>query len=185
MKLAAGIVALLISAYTCYGQPHANHNFSAMLDSLSASFIGQPYPMFDMKTVDGRHISSETVKGKVLFISFWFEWCPPCRAEFPAFNELYQSRKSNKDFVFVAATYESAATIEKIKKEQRITYPLASIPKAECERLKLSGGYPVNIIVDKTGHIAAYRLAGSGDSSKAKTFYKTAWSPKIDSLLQY
>lgn len=179
-------IILWLAAYTCHAQPvAAKRSFSAILDSLSASLIGKPYPAFDITTVDGTHISSGTVKGKVLFISFWFEWCTPCRAEFPVFNELYNNKKNNKDFVFIAATYETPNTIERIRKEHHLQYPLASISKAECERLKLSGGYPVNIIVDRAGRIAAYRLAGSADSTKAKAFYSTAWLSKIDSLLQH
>lgn len=179
-------IILWLAAYTCHAQPvAAKRSFSAILDSLSASLVGKPYPAFDITTVDGSHISSDTTKGKVLFISFWFEWCTPCRAEFPAFNELYNNKKNNKDFVFIAATYETPNTIERIRKEHHLQYPLASISKAECERLKLAGGYPVNIIVDKAGRIAAYHLAGSADSTKAKAFYSTAWLSKIDSLLQH
>jgi thiol-disulfide isomerase/thioredoxin len=45
---------------------------------------------FTLKTVDGRNLALSQLKGKVVFLNFWATWCPPCRAEMPSMEILYQ-----------------------------------------------------------------------------------------------
>ena len=40
-----------------------------------------------------------TAKGKVVVINFWATWCPPCIAEMPSLDLLYQNYKNNDDVV--------------------------------------------------------------------------------------
>ena len=48
--------------------------------------------------IDGEGKTSTTadLKGKVVFINFWASWCPPCRAEMPSLENLYQKLKNPK-----------------------------------------------------------------------------------------
>jgi thiol-disulfide isomerase/thioredoxin len=41
------------------------------------------------------------LKGKVVFINFWATWCPPCMAEMPSINALYNKLKNDNRFVFI------------------------------------------------------------------------------------
>ena len=52
-------------------------------------------PPFRVISMDGKVITNESCKGKVTFISFWFEGCTGCRAEFAEMNELYDSLKND------------------------------------------------------------------------------------------
>lgn len=97
-------------------------------------------------------------KGKVVVINFWATWCPPCIAEMPSMELLYQNYKDNDEVVFLFVSNEDVAVIQKFmfKKEytfdvyQSVTeYPkefnVSSIPRTFV--ISKKGG----IVIDKTG----------------------------------
>ena len=48
----------------------------------------------------GEEINMEDFRGKVVFMNVWATWCPPCVAEMPGINNLYNDVK-NEDIVFI------------------------------------------------------------------------------------
>ena len=49
---------------------------------------------------NGEEIDMEDFRGKVIFMNVWATWCPPCVAEMPGINKLYNDVK-NEDVVFI------------------------------------------------------------------------------------
>ena len=56
---------------------------------------------FSFQDENGNIISTNDLKGKVVFINFWATWCPPCRAEMPSLNEMYNKLKDDNRYVFL------------------------------------------------------------------------------------
>jgi thiol-disulfide isomerase/thioredoxin len=56
---------------------------------------------FSFRNEKGATLSTANLKGKVVFINFWATWCPPCRAEMPSLNDLYNQLKRDDRFVFL------------------------------------------------------------------------------------
>ncbi len=48
-------------------------------------------------------------KDKVCFLKFLGTWCPPCRAEFPSIQKLYDSKKDKVQFVLIAMQDQEAS----------------------------------------------------------------------------
>src|SRR5688572_18237831 len=49
-----------------------------MVIALGSENIGKGFPAFNALSIQGENYSDEMLSGKVVFINFWFESCPPC-----------------------------------------------------------------------------------------------------------
>lgn len=45
--------------------------------------VGMPAPPFTTKTLDGKEISLQSLRGKVVLLDFWATWCAGCITEIP------------------------------------------------------------------------------------------------------
>ncbi|WDT82801.1 MAG: redoxin domain-containing protein (plasmid) [Candidatus Manganitrophus sp.] len=48
--------------------------------------IGGPAPSFEAETLEGKKVSLEDYRGKVVLLTFWATWCEPCKKEMPKFK---------------------------------------------------------------------------------------------------
>ena len=55
-------------------------------------------PSFDMKTLDGKTVTSDQLKGKSYVVNFFNSWCIPCVQETPALKVFYAEHKAEADF---------------------------------------------------------------------------------------
>ncbi|HET8754012.1 MAG TPA: TlpA disulfide reductase family protein [Salinimicrobium sp.] len=57
---------------------------------------------FNMTLVNskGETVNMDEFRGKVIFMNIWATWCPPCIAEMPGINNLYNDVKE-KDVTFI------------------------------------------------------------------------------------
>lgn len=46
-------------------------------------------PDFSLQTLDGGVITMSELRGKPVIINLWASWCPPCRAEMPALQNIH------------------------------------------------------------------------------------------------
>lgn len=113
---------------------------------------------FDWKLVNqkGELINLDTFKGKVIFINFWATWCPPCIAEMPSLQDLYEDYEEDVVFLFVAD--DKKDKVEKFIENKKYTIPVyfqASERPVEIQSNSLPTTYILNtegkIVVDKTG----------------------------------
>lgn len=72
-----------------------------------------------MVSLDGESYSLADFKGKTIFLNFWATWCPPCIAEMPNIQALYENVAS-ENIVFVMVSldedHEKARAYMKRKK---------------------------------------------------------------------
>ena len=125
---------------------------------------------FNLAGLDGKKISSDDKQfvNKVLFITLWGTWCPPCLTEIPTFNSM-QNRYRDYGLVIIAIAFE-----RNDNPEQRREKLLQFAEKHKIEYMALDGGFikdfdkvlpvmkdvkgfPVEILVGRSGKVVDSR----------------------------
>ncbi len=145
--------------------------------------IGKKFPVFDVASIDGQPFSNESLKGKVVFINFWFAACPPCIAELPYLNELYSKFAADKNFEYLSFTFEKPETIRALQKKYHLPYKIISVSRQECYRLNQNNGFPTTIIVGKDGMIKELFTGGSIDPKDVRHFIKKTVYKRLSAIL--
>ncbi|MCX2839214.1 TlpA disulfide reductase family protein [Salinimicrobium sp. MT39] len=109
----------------------------------------------------GEKVNMEQFRGKVIFLNFWATWCPPCIAEMPGINKLYQDVKDdNVEFIMLSVdqNFEKAKKFKDRKGYGFEIYKAAGpIPQMYSTR-----SIPTTYVIDADGNLALTHL-GMGD----------------------
>lgn len=149
--------ALLLSslfALFCFSCDNANHE-SQTLDTDTFVNVGDTAKDFTVQMYDGSYITLSDLRGKVVLLTFWASWCPPCDTELKAIPEKILNHYVGKDFVFLPIAREE--TVESIQKKidefksMNINFPIGLDPTREIYSQYAKKTIPRNYIIDKNG----------------------------------
>lgn len=114
-----------------------------------------PKADFSMSMINskGETVDMEEFRGKVIFMNLWASWCPPCIAEMPGINELYNNVKDD-DIVFIMLSLDQ--NFEKAKQfkskkgfDFEVYRPIGNLPQ-----MYYSSSIPTTYIIDAQGGLA-------------------------------
>ncbi|MEH3113263.1 TlpA family protein disulfide reductase [Pedobacter terrae] len=106
------------------------------------------------KDVNGNLVDLGDLKGKVIFLNFWATWCPPCRAELPSINKLYDQFKNDQNIVFIFADADGdLAKSAQFMSDREYHLPVYKIESNIPEQL-FTGALPTTVIFDKQGRLS-------------------------------
>ena len=95
-------------------------------------FVRDPDTAPDLKAKDlnGKELSLEVYKGKVVLLNFWATWCGPCRAEIPSLIRIQEAYKDRLQIIGMDVDDEDEEQLRAFVKGQGINYPVAitSVP---------------------------------------------------------
>lgn len=108
---------------------------------------------FTFNDADGNIHSTESLKGKVVFINFWATWCPPCQAEMPALNSLYEQFRNDDRIVFLFLNEDNdVAKAKDYLQNNKFSMPLVRLSGPVSDAL-YSGTLPTTIVLNKSGQV--------------------------------
>lgn len=120
----------------------------------------EPAPAFEVTTLDGTRIVSDSLAGKVVLVNFWATWCPPCRLEMPGIERVWRDRRDAGFVVIGIATDETGeAGVRAFVAERGVTYPIAMATPTVVRAFGGYRGLPTSILIDREGRIR-YRITG-------------------------
>jgi thiol-disulfide isomerase/thioredoxin len=122
-----------------------------------------PKANYSMKLIDseGREFDMESLRGKVIFLNIWASWCPPCLAEMPGINNLYNQMDKNKVAFIMLSVDDDFAKALKLRKKKGYDFEIYQAP-AVLPRLYYSQSIPTTYIVNSQGELVL-KHDGMGD----------------------
>ncbi len=115
---------------------------------------GTDAPEFTLQTLDGEAISLADLRGQVVLINFWATWCPPCRAEMPGFQRVY-NEKRDRGFTVIGLSTDvgGRGPVDAFLAERGITYPVAMASSRMVRDFGGSNLLPTSYLIDRQGRI--------------------------------
>ena len=129
---------------------------------------------FTCQDLKGQIWSLDKIKGKVVLLRFWTDWCPHCRYEMPVIQNYY--RKLNKEgFVVLAVNVKQSPQVaEAFTAQFDVTFPVLVDLDGKLAQKYGVHTIPTNFLIDRQGIVREICI---GDLFKDKTF--------MQSLLNY
>ncbi len=116
--------------------------------------IGDIPPSYVGKTLDGKKIELSEMKGKVVVVTFWATWCPPCLKELPVLHVLQQQVSSDRLQVVAVNYGETRKQMNKLIKRLGDSSVLFTREKRGYARKKFGvKGIPHMLILDQVGNV--------------------------------
>ena len=121
---------------------------------------------WQLNGLNSENINFKELKGKVVFVNFWATWCPPCRAELPMIQKLYNDYKDKVAFVFV--TNENWEKVSVFFKKNNYNLPVYNSASKPPKEFLKTNSIPSSFLIDKNGSVIIEKV-GAADWNSSKT----------------
>ncbi|GAA4010609.1 hypothetical protein GCM10022408_23680 [Hymenobacter fastidiosus] len=113
-------------------------------------------------TLEGKPTSLGALRGKVVFLNLWATWCPPCVAEMPGIQHLYEQLKTEPKIAFVLLSLDqNPDKARRFVARRGFTMPAYTL-NGNLPAAFETGSIPTTFIISPTGEIVA-RHEGMAD----------------------
>ncbi len=160
--LLAGLVWIFASA---------DKTNSATAGHIPAPQKGFLAPEFKLQTADGQTVALSDYRGKAVLVNLWATWCPPCRAEMPTIEKVYQDYKDQGLIVLgVNATNQDDPTaVAPFIKQYSITFPILLDVNGEASSLYELRSLPTSFFIGRDGIIKEVVVGGPMSEALLRT----------------
>lgn len=111
-------------------------------------------PDFSLKDLQGKTFKLSSYSGKPVLLFFGTTWCPSCRAEIPAYKNIYTTySKSGLEVVYIDIM-EPAEKVARFAKTNSLTYKVLIDEDGNVADNYGIIGVPTLILIDKEGYVA-------------------------------
>lgn len=99
---------------------------------------------FSLVDQNGERHNFKDYAGKLVVLNFWQTWCPPCRAEMPDFQKVFEKYGENKEDVVILG-------VASPKNDEQKEYTQEAMSDSQIKEFLENGEYSYPSLMDYTG----------------------------------
>jgi cytochrome c biogenesis protein CcmG, thiol:disulfide interchange protein DsbE len=130
--------------------------------NISAPRQGFRAPAFILDTNTGVKFSLADQNDKIYLINFWTTWCPPCRAEMPAIQQIYTDYQNDGLVVLGinATDQDDLSAAKSFVADNQLSFPILFDLDGEVSRQYNLHSLPTSYFIDQNGIIRDVVVGG-------------------------
>jgi thiol-disulfide isomerase/thioredoxin len=158
--LCAVVLLGLLAAQGCTSsaQEIRNGQKAGQSELSPAPKVGRLAPDFTLTDLEGNSVSLSDFRGKAVFINFWATWCPPCRAEMPEIEAIYQEYKGKDVVVIGVDLLEDADVVRQYVQKGGFSWVFVFDTTGKVADNYAITAIPTSFFLDKEGIIRAVHI---------------------------
>lgn len=127
--------------------------------------VATPPALTVAEWLDQEPLQLAELRGRVVLIDFWYEWCGPCRASFPLLRD-WQKKYGERGFTVIGLTdlqgtlggsgksrAEKLDFLRRFKQGNKMTYPVAIAETRENLPQYGVNAFPTAVLIDRRGAV--------------------------------
>lgn len=124
-----------------------------------------------LATLEGEELNFLQSENRVVVLNIWASWCPPCIAEMPSLQNLFNEMGNEVDFYFVSS--ENPITVKRFLQKKGYDLPVYS-PMGSMPKELETGSLPTTYLIAADGEVLIKKVgAADWDSEKVKDLIKS------------
>jgi thiol-disulfide isomerase/thioredoxin len=112
---------------------------------------GQRAPEFALPTLKGQKVTLSSLRGKVVLIDFWAQWCEPCKKELPQLDKLARDYAGKGVVVLAVNIDKQRENAERMSKLLGLSLEVLLDPAGSVASTYDPPKMPTSFVVDKKG----------------------------------
>ena len=120
---------------------------------ITSAHIGAVAPDIALQGLDGKPVTLKDLRGKGVVLNFWATWCPPCRAEMAALNQVQQDLADRGLVVLGVNQLEDSQTVQRFMQSQGLSFPIALDSFGNASQAYRVSALPSTYFIDRNGII--------------------------------
>ena len=152
------------------------HRPAIIRESSRVSLLDGDYD-WTLMDMEGRPVSFREFRDEVVFLSFWATWCPPCRAEMPNIQHLFEQYGDRVNFIL--ASQEAPETIQHFMEDHGYSIPVYRLVQNPPASLSNSA-IPTTFLIGPGGKIHVRKTGAARWDGKFFTAYLDKMLQQVD-----
>lgn len=130
--------------------------------------VGQPAPAFSGTGFDGKPLSLESLRGRVVMLDFWATWCQPCIIAIPSIQKIHE-KYADQPMTVIGVNQDAPGQQDKAKKfvaDKKLTFRQFPDSKGKLGMKYKVAGIPCTFLIGKQGKVQAVHVGYSPNLEK-------------------
>lgn len=136
----------------------------SMADEASRVKLESTDYQWNIKDEQGIPVNPESFLGEVVFLNFWATWCPPCIAELPEIQRIYDAYGDRVKFILI--TSQTPAELDQFMDDKGYNLPVYFGGRNLPEKLTVNS-IPTTFIIAKDGSIVSKKIGAVNWDSRS------------------